>query len=136
MFIKDVQSVVAGRTVGHWEINSSIHKVLNRSDNNTKETVYGAVIMTMSLPEFLRTLPSGCRLSSQVSIQTQSLAFSPVSIQTQRTQRKRLRLDGNLALDQGNFRLLASTSTIADGPTRVMAESIMGLAHSSQACYR
>ena len=76
MFIKDVQSVVAGRTVGHWEINSSIHKVLNRSDNNTKEAVYGAVIMTMSLPEFLRTLPSGCRLSSQVSIQTQSLALA------------------------------------------------------------
>jgi len=29
---------------------------------------------------------------------TQALAFSPVSIQTQRTQRKRLRLDGNRAL--------------------------------------
>ena len=28
----------------------------------------------------------------------QALAFSPVSIQTQRTQRKRLRLDGNRAL--------------------------------------
>ena len=28
---------------------------------------------------------------------TQALAFSPVSIQTQRTQRKRLRLDGNRA---------------------------------------
>jgi len=28
---------------------------------------------------------------------TLALAFSPVSIQTQRTQRKRLRLDGNLA---------------------------------------
>ena len=29
---------------------------------------------------------------------TQALAFSPVSIQTQSTQRKRLRLDGNRAL--------------------------------------
>jgi len=34
----------------------------------------------------------------KIGLTTQALAFSPISIQTQRTQRKRLRLDGNRAL--------------------------------------
>jgi len=43
---------------------------------------------------------------------TQALAFSPVSIQTQRTQRKRLRLDGNRAL--GYYTLTQKYSILAD----------------------
>jgi len=47
--------------------------------------------------------PIGCCLQAVVTmigcLPTQALAFSPVFIQTQRTQRKRLRLEGNRALD-------------------------------------
>jgi len=43
--------------------------------------------------------PIGCAVEAVATmigcLPTQALAFSPVSIQTQRTQRKRLRLDGN-----------------------------------------
>ena len=42
--------------------------------------------------------PIGCSVEAVATVigclSTQALAFSPVSIQTQRTQRKRLRLDG------------------------------------------
>ena len=45
--------------------------------------------------------PIGCSVETVATmidcLPTQALAFSPVSIQTQRTQRKRLRLDGNPA---------------------------------------
>jgi len=49
-------------------------------------------------------LPMGCSVEAVATmigcLPTQTLAFSPVSIQTQCTQRKRLRLDGNRALQQ------------------------------------
>ena len=49
--------------------------------------------------------PIGCSVEAVATmigcLPTQALAFSPVSIQTQRTQRKRLRLGGNRALDYG-----------------------------------
>jgi len=45
--------------------------------------------------------PIGCSVEAVATmigcLPTQALAFSPVSIQTQRTQGKRLRLDGNQA---------------------------------------
>jgi len=45
--------------------------------------------------------PIGCSVEAVATMigcfPTQALAFSPVFIQTQRTQRKRLRLDGNRA---------------------------------------
>ena len=51
--------------------------------------------------------PIGCSVEAVATMigcfPTQALAFSPVFIQTQRTQRKRLRLDGNRAEDMARY---------------------------------
>ena len=66
----------------------------------TKETTKRQTVTVASTehPIGCKQQPIGCSVEAVATVigcfPTQALAFSPVSIQTQRTQRKRLRLDG------------------------------------------